>query len=143
MKTPTVTLHKTSISKDAWEMKAGDVFNHPELGQMMFQRMKVKRMSAYCFSDGKSYGVHAGFDRKFIVIGTAEMPASKSEYELLRKSPKGTLFVIKTGTRDAAELYSLKGFTQSGKVEGVSPFTGGSVTITKDFTFLLVSSIQK
>lgn len=137
---PQVTLHQP-ISKEPWNMKAGDVFNHPTLGQMMFQKMKIKRMSAYCFTDGKSYGIRASFSN-YTVIGTAEMPASQSEYDLLRKAPKGTMFVIKTGARDAAEMYLLEGFTASGKVNGRSPFTNGTVTLAKDFTFKLVSSIK-
>lgn len=139
---PTVNHLPTAISKDVWDLKEGDVFNHPSLGQVMFQKMRVKRMSAYCFSDGKSYSIRMGFGAKVTVIGTADLPKATNDYDLLRKSPKGTMFVIKTGARDAAEMYILEGFTSSGKVQGRSPFTNGTVTIAKDFTFKLVSSIK-
>jgi len=138
---PTVNHLATSISKESWQLTEGDVFNHPSLGQCMFQKMKIKRMSVYCFSDGKSWSTRPT-SGKYTVIATATLPASQNEYDLLRKSPKGTMFVIKTGSRDAAEMYLLEGFSPSGKVLGRSPFTNGTVSIAKDFTFKLVSSIK-
>jgi len=141
MKTGNITRLAKPIQKDNFELNAGDVFKHPALGEMVYERHKSsKGMVAHTVAGNKPYRIGTNFDQKWEVVGTAEILKDASDYNLLRKSPKGTLFVIQN--RKSAELFRLIGFKASGKIEAENPLDGGKFSIDQSYTIKLISNIK-
>lgn len=133
----------TPVKKDAFDLKEGDVLeSHGE--EMVFLNFKMGGRSFVAQSvrqPDKKYRVRVSFDSKFTVIGKAEIEKIASELDALRKSPIGTLFVIK-GKR-SAELFRLKGFGTSGKIKAENPMDPGVTwTIDPSFTIKLLSNLK-
>jgi hypothetical protein len=130
------------VTKSAIALQKGEVFQRAGIGDQIFLEFKRGARSfvtqSVAFPD-KKYRISHPFDMQVVVVGKAEFEKEVSEIEKLRKSPKGTLFVI--ANRKSAELFRLKGFSPSGKILAENPLNGNGFTIAPGFTVKLVSSI--
>lgn len=147
MKITKITPSEKPVEKDAINLVKGDVITNPRIGDQIFIEFKrgCRSYVTQSVSDGKMYRTRVSYinnlgGNKVTVIGKAEFEKVASEIDKLRKSPKGTLFVI--NNRKTAELFRFKSFSPSGKIIAENPLNGNGFTIASSFTIKLVSSIE-
>lgn len=133
---------KTPIIKSAFELEAGDIFeSYGERMAFVDFKMGGKSFVAQSINHpDKRYRVKVELGRKFTILGKATLPKVESELELLKTSPKGTLFVIKN--RKTAELFSFESMTPSGKIKARNPLDNAIFTIDPNFPIKLVANIK-
>jgi len=132
---------KTPITKTSLQLTEGDVvMSHGEKLVFLEFKMGLKSFVAQSVSNpDKKYKVRVVTGASYLISETAIIEKEVTEIDLLRKSPIGTLFVIKN--RKSAECFKLKGFSPSGKIKAETPF-GDSFNIDPSFTVKLISNIK-
>jgi len=128
-----------SVMKLAYDLNENDVFEHPTLGLMQFNRLKRggKSMEAST-AQGQRYNLRFPFSKEWKVIGMAKVEKIQTDVD---KLTAGCLFAAFEERKKTATLYKFVEFGRTGKIKCVNPFDETMKwTVDQSFTIRLVEN---
>ena len=138
-------LFKTSIEKNPFNLKKGDIMMHRSLGEIYFDEWSRGMNSYHCvqISTGTRYKIKTpkltlnGEYINFKVIGQWEFPKVQNDAKKLKK---GDLFIIER--KNACEIFKFIDYGKTGKIIASSPLDDNKRwNIDKTFTCVKVDNL--
>ena len=140
-----VTLFDNPIKKTPYALTEGDVMEHSQLGQVMFERWKRGMKSYVCvqLSTDKKYKVSADAFQAggWMVIGNCQITKPIDKYaDDSQNLVVGDLFLIER--KNACEVFKFVSYGRTGKINACSPIDDTKQwSIDKGFSAIKIANL--